>query len=255
MLTDWELGPCVPKRNIDAISRFMNVGGAFSVSSGRQYYDTVAFFPEHFFNAPSVQANGAAVWDCRKDELLYSTPLPQRCKEELVEYARSCPKLWLAVADEKRIYELELKDGRDGKLKDILRPHTSLEDFYSRSFLKACFILENPEDMEQVKADFAALNCARLLNSSTSSPVFFECYSREADKGLGVKKAQGLGGYEERKLVCIGDYFNDMSMLLAADIAACPSNAPEEIQAICQIVTCSNNDGAVAELVERLEML
>ena len=57
---------------------------------------------------------------------------------------------------------------------------------------------------------------------------------------------------EERKLACIGDYFNDYEMLKSADIAACPSNAAQGIKDICDIVTCSNDEGAIAGLISAL---
>ena len=67
-----------------------------------------------------------------------------------------------------------------------------------------------------------------------------------------ARRTVAAAGLEKRTLVCIGDYFNDESMLRQADIAACPSNAAQGIQEICQLITCSNNDGAVADLIEQL---
>lgn len=252
MLSDWDRGPYVPQRNIEGIDRLMREGGAFSIASGRQYEDTMSFFPKHFFNAPSVQSNGAVIWDCKTDRIITQTPIPQSCKEELVEYTRRFSNLWLAAADETYVYELDFGDARDGRLTDFRRPHMSIEDFYARDFLKACFILGDPNDMKRVERDFAAMACARSLNSSISSPIYFECYDRGVDKGLGVLEARRRSGNESKRLVCIGDYFNDMSMLIAADIAACPGNAPQGIKDVCQIVTCCNNEGAIGELIERL---
>ena len=59
LLTDWSLGPVVPKRNLESITEFVKEGGNFSIASGRQYRDALSFFPQHFCNAPSVQNNGA----------------------------------------------------------------------------------------------------------------------------------------------------------------------------------------------------
>ena len=41
-------------------------------------------------------------------------------------------------------------------------------------------------------------------------------------------------------------------MLKSADIAACPSNAAQGIKDICDIVTCSNDEGAIARLITAL---
>jgi len=39
-------------------------------------------------------------------------------------------------------------------------------------------------------------------------------------------------------------------MLLAADLAACPSNAIESISEISDIRLCSSDEGAIADLIE-----
>lgn len=255
MLTDWDRGPFVPENNLKGIVRLINEGGAFSIASGRQYMDTMSFFPRHFFNAPSVQANGAAIWDCSTDTVLETVVFPQPCKEELVEYTRSYKNLWLACADDTLIYEILFCDERDGGLHDApsIRPQISIEEFFSRDFLKVCFILGDPEDMPRLKSVYESMECSKLLNASTSSPIYLECFNKNADKGIGVLKSKKLSGFSDKKLVCIGDYFNDESMLRAADISVCPSSAPQEIKDICSIVTrSSNNDGAIAELVQIL---
>ena len=75
------------------------------------------------------------------------------------------------------------------------------------------------------------------------------------DKGTGIRRALAAAGLEGRTLVCIGDYFNDEAMLRQADIAACPANAAQGIREMCQIITCSNNEGALADLLEQLGLI
>lgn len=59
-------------------------------------------------------------------------------------------------------------------------------------------------------------------------------------------------GFAERKLriYAVGDFENDYDMLLAADLAACPSNAIESISEISDIRLCSSDEGAIADLIE-----
>ena len=93
------------------------------------------------------------------------------------------------------------------------------------------------------------------MQNTLSSPVFLECYDRRAGKGVGVRLAMELAGMQNKTLVCIGDFYNDVPMLKVADIAASPTNAPDDIKVMCQIVTCSNNEGALADLIDALEKL
>ena len=88
-----------------------------------------------------------------------------------------------------------------------------------------------------------------------SSHRYLEVVERAVNKAEGIRFARRAAGLEGRRLVCIGDYFNDLPMLRMADIAACPSNGAEELRAMCRIVTCDNNEGALADLIERLGLI
>jgi hydroxymethylpyrimidine pyrophosphatase-like HAD family hydrolase len=57
-------------------------------------------------------------------------------------------------------------------------------------------------------------------------------------------------GIDDLKVYCIGDYENDIDMLENADKAFCPSNAIDEVKAVCHKILCDHNDGAVADMIE-----
>ena len=52
--------------------------------------------------------------------------------------------------------------------------------------------------------------------------------------------------------MAIGDYYNDMELLRTADISAAPANALPEVRETADHIVCSNNEGAVADLIERI---
>ena len=88
-----------------------------------------------------------------------------------------------------------------------------------------------------------------------SAPTLVEVQPR------GVSKASAIDAMRKRarevnpdaKFYCIGDYNNDYKMLLAADVAVCPANACESIKAVADIEVCHCKDGALADLVEKIE--
>ena len=53
--------------------------------------------------------------------------------------------------------------------------------------------------------------------------------------------------------VCFGDNYNDMSMILSADIGVAVSNACEELKRNADIVIGTNDEGAVAEFIRKRE--
>ncbi len=52
--------------------------------------------------------------------------------------------------------------------------------------------------------------------------------------------------------IAVGDQENDLPMLGAADMAACPENATAAVKAACKIHLCHHDEGCIADLIERL---
>lgn len=256
VLTDWSLGPVVPRRNLERIREFVAAGGSFSVASGREAKAILRFFPGVVFRAPLVCGNGAVVYDPASRRILRKTCLPQAYKEACARYFLTHSDVWIVAADEEKIWQVASGDpARDVRLDDWDRPLLAMEDFLSGDYIKVVYVIPEGGDMEGLKAGVGRLPEAGLVVGAQSGPRYLEMVERTVNKGAGIRFAMESAGLTGRTLVCIGDYFNDWEMLKAADIAACPENAAQGIKDICRLVTCGNNEGAVADLIERLDLL
>lgn len=255
VLTDWSLGPVVPQRNMAAIQRFMDEGGTFSVASGRQHLDILPFFKGLLPNAPLVQGNGTSIYDCRVQKVLYVLPLSREYKEEALKMCRENPWIWPVVGNVHTVMQIQMDDFRDGDNQSLTKKSISAQDYLEQEISKVVYVVKDPAHIPQLQELTTAFRTAPQMQQTLSSPVFLECYHMDAGKDSGVRLAMELAGMAGKKLVCIGDFYNDVSMLKNADIAACPANAPDDIKAMCRIITCSNNDGALADLIEALEKM
>lgn len=254
-LTDWSLGPVVPEENLRLIRKFVDEGGSFSVASGRQAGIILRYFPGVSFSAPLVCGNGAVVYDARSGRFLRRILVPQSYKRESLEYMLSRPEVWIVAANERGIWQVLTGDPvRDAGLKIVRHPGITAGQFLEQDFVKVVYVSEEAQSMERVRAETEALPSAGLVCALQSGPQFLEVMERSVNKASGVACARAAAGMEGRTLVCIGDYFNDLAMLQAADIAACPRTSPREIRDICQIVTCGNNEGAVGDLIRQLKL-
>ena len=253
LLTDWSQGPHIPPANIKAIKRFISEGGMFSIASGRQFGETLGFFGEIQLSLPTVQGNGAVLYDSVRGQVIKKTILPERVKHECIEYARRKKGIWLAAADEFNIYQIESGDKAwDSSIKDIRRNLISVEEYMALDLVKTCYVIANPADLPSVALELENFETADMFRITQSSPVFLEILEKSVGKGVGVAEAIRLSGVKNRTLVCIGDYDNDCDMLALADIAACPSNSSPRVLEMSKIITCSNNEGAVADLISKL---
>lgn len=255
VLTDWSLGPVVPQRSMASIKRFMEKGGTFSIASGRQHLDILSFFDGLIPNAPLVQGNGTSLYDCIQNKVLISLPLSREYKEECVAMCKANPWIWPVTGTAHTVMQVAMGDGRDKRNHSITGDSISIEEFLSGEYTKVVYVVEDPKDISRVEALTDAFRTAPQMQKAKSSPVFLECYDLRAGKDAGIRMAMELAGIQHKTLVCIGDFYNDEAMLRIADIAACPANAPEDIKALCQIITCSNNEGALADLIEILEKM
>ena len=78
---------------------------------------------------------------------------------------------------------------------------------------------------------------------------YFELLPAGVDKGTGVRAIRALPEVAGRRILCIGDYWNDAAMLQEADIAFAPDNAIDEIKAIADHIVPDNNSDALAHVI------
>jgi hydroxymethylpyrimidine pyrophosphatase-like HAD family hydrolase len=88
-----------------------------------------------------------------------------------------------------------------------------------------------------------------------SSPRFFELQKKGCTKATGLRfvadrLAERMG--HPVITVAVGDQENDLPMLMAADVAACPDNAVETVKAVCSLHLCDHDEGCIAHLIEGL---
>ena len=72
---------------------------------------------------------------------------------------------------------------------------------------------------------------------------------------MGIEYLRQVYSTDEKRatIIAVGDYENDIEMLKAADIAACPDNAMESVRNICDIKLCHHDMGAIAQLINILD--
>jgi hydroxymethylpyrimidine pyrophosphatase-like HAD family hydrolase len=60
-------------------------------------------------------------------------------------------------------------------------------------------------------------------------------------------------GVDRRRTVAVGDYYNDVSMVASAGVGFAVENAVDELKAVADFVTVSNNSHAIAAIVDGLD--
>ncbi len=83
-------------------------------------------------------------------------------------------------------------------------------------------------------------------------PHLAEYVAATANKGRAVAQLAGILGIPEAATVCVGDGWNDISMLSAGGLGVAVKNAPEEVARHADLILDKTNDeDAIAAVLER----
>ena len=225
----------IPQRNIDAILDFCQKGGLFTISSGRDHQ-----FLERkvggLFNSPLICVNGTRIYDAQNGQVIFSQGMSDDALRSLKSYM---PDSCLGI---EVVLEGEPSRGF------ISPAEFKISDYEGKSIAKIVTMYQTREENLKARDILTALFPEYTFGRSFS--VGLEQISPLAGKGkcLEILKAH-LGA---KLTIGVGDFENDLSMLRQADIACAPSNAIGEIKEIADYVLCSAEEGALADLIEKL---
>ena len=256
-------GARLVEENLTAIAAFKAGGGHITAGTGRIPTNIRKDIPlcGELFNAPAVTANGAFIYDLSADELLHSTPMDADATLAAARLVESLnPRVGMRVSTGKAF--LVNRDRiNDAILRDIGEPDAYEGEVLPLSawktegalWYKMVFRGER-EELEGIRPVVEA-TFGDTFEYSLSSPRFFELQRKGCTKATGLRfVAEYLKGKLGHPVVtvAVGDQENDLPMLMAADIAACPANAAESVKAVCSIHLCHHDMGCMADLIGRL---
>jgi len=76
-----------------AIERFMQLGGKFTVATGRTIQSFSAFYDLLDLRFPVIMFNGSIIYDKLSDSVLYSESLPESAREYTMQIMREMPDI------------------------------------------------------------------------------------------------------------------------------------------------------------------
>ena len=241
-----------------AIDAFIRGGGLFGLATGREPHNALCFLPDLPINAPSVVLNGGAVYDFAAQRYLYTQLLDRDAVLSLLAYCldAALPLDLQAYTTDGIYYASPLEQADPGFLR-IHQPASYLprERLGEKSFFKLLLLERVPGALAPVAEFLSRSGLDRLIGvvEGTTDVVkigqYRELLPRGVNKATGVAAIRALPVFAGRTLFAVGDYWNDYELLRASDVACAPSNAIDEIRAICAHILPSHNDGAVAHLI------
>ena len=228
----------ISPENIEAIKYFQKNGGLFTLASGR--FSTILDEMKDFFvpNTYAILLNGSQIFDFENGKYVYEGTMPM----EILDFAYGL------------FYEInEISELIFYTYNDLLvynRDGVDFKTFCSNlplPIFKMIFKVPR-EHSDEITAKIIQ-RAQGKYNVGRSWVHGIDVQSVNDNKGLAVKRLRNMLGERIEKVVCVGDYENDIPMLQAADIAYAVENAIPSVKAIAHKVTVSNTSSAIAKII------
>lgn len=245
----------LPKRNYEAIKKFTELGGNFTLASGRLTSSLKRNYDRITPNQPAVVLNGAGLYDYNKKEMLWRSTIGEEGREfvrsVLSKYNDTFKRLDVGIYFDDYVYIV--RNGLFGKATmKIDKAHyqvSSIDDVPKEGWMKVIF-WGFPATIQSLRNFIAKSDINNDVNFMASSICTMEMLAKDTHKGVGIMELANRIGIEKSHIAAIGDYYNDWDMLKTVGLPACAGQAPKPIHELCKFEACHCNDGCVADLLE-----
>ena len=244
----------ISQKDLDAIARFRELGGNFTIATGRSLPTVSSILELLKPDLPVILYNGSMLYAPVKKTPVWTAEIPQSARF-LVEKSmeRYGPELGVEVLTPEGLHVIQFTPVIDEHLNGPLKaPYrlASLPEVTSLQWLKVMFALP-AEEMEGLKAfldSFGDLG-ARYVRSEK---LYFEILPAHASKGAALKMLCEKTGLSLKYTAAIGDCDNDLEMLREASLGFVTANAYPSVKEKVGRVTVSNEEGAVSAVIREI---
>ncbi|MCB5911561.1 HAD family hydrolase [Streptomyces pinistramenti] len=242
----------VSERTRAALTTATAAGAAHIVVTGRAVPWTRHILDALDYQGLAVCGQGAQVYHAGEHRLLTSVTLDRRLAElALAKIETETGPLRLAASRDGLAGEVLIGPGyrlTEGPLPSILvdDPH----DLWSAPVNKV--YLQHPTLGDDALAQAARAAAGDLVGVTVSGPGIVELLPLGLTKATGLSLAARRLGVKGGETLAFGDMPNDLAMFAWAAHGVAMANAHDELKAVADEITASNEDDGIAVVLERL---
>lgn len=253
LLSSWSKGPDISQKNEEAIRKFIDQGGLFSIATGRNMKNGPTYLEDYTIQLPMVLVNGALIYDQINNLIIRKVTIDKTFVSEALDYFLKCGRIALVISDIDEVYHVIHPSIKDDKLPelDFETINITVDEVLKIDILKVTFVT-HPEEKDKIEQDLTLFKTYKEISTSPSSKRFIEIVSHGINKAEAIHYVKSNVLTSNRKLVCIGDYSNDIEMLDLADIAAIPKNGLDALKKPNRLITSHHDEDAISDLIDQL---
>ncbi|MDD3221692.1 MAG: HAD family phosphatase [Clostridia bacterium] len=195
--------------------------------------------------------NGGMIQDCRTGNVIYQKKIPQEYIPRLGAVSRELQIPIVTYRGDDILTEdttdryVRLEAGINKMPVRELNDFSEEVDFPVTKCLMVADGWYLEEIMPRMHREFG-----NILNIFRSEPYFLEITPLGVDKATGLEWLLEYTGIGQQELICVGDGYNDITMLKFAGLGVAMDNAQPDVKSVADVVTYTNDNDGVAYIVE-----
>lgn len=243
----------IPEAVKTKIRYYIDEGGYFTVCTGRSKQGFHSFLPD-IMNVPVIVANGGMLYDYASDKTAYSYGISEKHIGVLQKIAELYPFICFEMySDKNNTFVFRLCEESRRHFERQFINYTVVNDFGDAEFPIVKLMLFVGKQHTCEVQSFLSHTDLGDMKFIPSDGDFIELLHKDTDKGKALHKLADKLGVSHSRAFAVGDGSNDADMLKAARIGFVPSNGDAFAKAAGDMIVKSNDEGAVADVIEKLE--
>ena len=244
----------ISKDNHDAIEYFKREGGYFTFITGRMPYTSRSLYEAIKPNAPVGCINGGGIYDFEREEYLWTMTLPRDAVELVEAVYEGVPSVGIQMNSLDRIYFCR-ENERMAKFRRFTGAPNIVGDYRTLDMPVAKVVFGDDDEDKILRVAEVLRDHPRTAEFDyiRSERTLYEILPKGISKGNLLIRLAEILGVKMSRTVAIGDYNNDVSMIRMAGVGIAVANATEEAKAAADLITVSNEESAIAKIIEEIE--
>ncbi len=245
----------LPRCNSTVIRLFVEMGGRFTVATGRPPESIRAALGDIRLSVPAISCNGSLIYDFSTDTVLHRAAVDRmQATLAINDVIAAFPEVGVAVmAEDGAMFVVRGNPYTHAlQVEEHIGSVACPLDSVPEPWLKVVFAAK-PEVLDRLARFEKAHYYGRENYFVRTNSVYYEIMPSGVSKASALQQLCALVGVPQQNVVAIGDYYNDLEIMRAAGYAVAVANAPAEVRAEADEVTlCSCMEGGVGEFLYKL---
>ena len=245
----------ITPKTLEALLRIQKAGKKVVLASGRPTPGLAALANQlqlDQFGGYLLAYNGAKIINYKTKEVIFNQTVPLDMIPKLYDFAAENEVGIITYNPEGVISGRAIDDyiAYEARLNGIpVREETNFKTFVNFPVNK-CLMTGEANYMAQMEEKLKGLY-GDILNIYRSEAFFLEIMPQNVDKANSLSHLLDHLGLAKDQLIACGDGYNDMSMIEYAGLGVAMANAKDEIKAVANHITLSNDEDGVAAVIDQ----